>query len=403
MSAQAHLTTLVEDFLSNLVFEKFEKEEISDNTEELAIQNIEEGMEEGTVTHKVRELSFSDGVRIRRKIDKVLDRIHTYIGHSTALFYTSKRQSLKDSEKLEITHINALLIGLSLILKYLDKHFTQASCEITIGYSCLKKLEKIEKEYSLERLKNQIGNPDGVVSYDVDLELVDAINERLKQEEKLYLVSLDKQFIKEKKHYFFEPVFGKDLATEFFVINLGSFLHALNNQWISFQIESQNLFKVQVEKIKSYSILLILRYYWPRRDRKLRDLLLLNIFNSFKVTMSFKEMKLYLEDLLQQHSSLDEASYENMDEVLKLYKRYNSFKSNIKSNGFSEPLSPLLEKQIVFSTKYGFCIIDKVKSNDTLNLNTPLGTDNSKTNLYGFTEVYISQKVKIFRNKKLVQ
>lgn len=391
-SNHKNLTTLVEDFLSSLVFGNPFKEEISDNTEELAIKNEEEGSPDGTVTHKIRELSFSDGLRIKRKIDSVLDKIQTYIQSSVKNIYLPHKAPIQENQKLNLNHLNALIIGFSLLIKYFHKSFIQSSNKIILGYSDPSCLIKIENKYSLFRHEKQNGNPDGVVSYDIDINFIKEIKTDLEKKDSVHLIKINTEYIKEKEHFFFESVFWKDFSAEFITVNLGSFMYAHKKSSLQIDKEDQTLFHSQVDKLVDYSIFLLLGYFWPKKDKKLRDLLFLNIFDVFDVKRSKEEMKAFLvskpKDL-----KLDE---ENVIEFLKLHKNYNKFGKSINANTYSKPLSPYLEKEIIYSSNYGYCFLDKVKSNDFLNLITPLGRLNTKNNIYGFTEVYISKNLKVF-------
>lgn len=396
-SGQSHLTSLIEDFLSQLVFGENDEVEVSDNVEQAAIGNTEKPGNDKEIHHRETNFSYSEGIRIRKKLEKVLNRIMNYLGNSTRNLYSGHPIN-KDEDKIGMEHLNAQLIGLSLILKYLKKPFDQKSIEITIQFEDLKKLNFLEKKYGLIRHSKQNGNPDGVVSYDLDVNHTERILTEIQEGGLFKVEEVNKNKIKEIEHHILRPYLQADVCSEFVVLCLGQFLFGLLKNIILVD-QKQSLKKnQQIKKILEYSLLIIYNINWNKRDLISRDILLLNILNSFPEGTVNTQIIDRLISITESKNNY--LKFEDLDisHLKKTYSRHKSFinKVNSKSSVIRKILSPNLENHIIYSTSYGFAVLNDVKTNNRIDLESPLGVFHENKNLYGFVDVYIGEKVKIW-------
>ncbi|APG59015.1 hypothetical protein [Christiangramia salexigens] len=398
-SGQSHLTSLIEDFLSQLVFGTTEEVEISDNVEQQAMGNIEKPANDAPIVHRENNFSYSEGLRIRKKLENVLTRIIDYVDNYTINLYLRSTRHSNDLN-LGIDHLNAQLIGLSLILKYLSRPFDQKSIEITISYDEIKKLNSLEKKYSLVRHAKQNGNPNGIVSYDLDINYIEKIVKEIKNNKDFGLIEIDKDNIKENKHCIFDPYLNQSACEEFMINNLGRLLYAILKEKILVEEKQSARKEQQINKILQYSILLIYNFNWSKKDLIYRDLILLNILNSFPKQSSFNQVVDTLKTIAESENNHLELEGKNITHLNRLISKYQSFIEKVKSNSsnIKEELDPILENRIIYSTSYGFAILKDVKTNKRIDLETPLGIDYQDKNLYGFSDVFIGENVKVFEN-----
>jgi HKD family nuclease len=398
-SRQSHLTSLIEDFLSQLVFGGKDEVEVSDNVEQEAMGNFEEPANEKEVVHKETNFSYSEGLRIRRKLDHVLNKIMNYLGSASANLY-SGQSATTDDYQLSMEHLNAQLIGLSLILKYLNKPFDQKSIDITIGFkkNKINELYSLEKKFNLERHAKQNGNPDGVVSYDIDINYIERILDDIQNNNNFNLVEIDKENIKKVEHFILSPYWHIDISGEFIIYGLGQFLFGLLKKIVS--VDEKRLLKKdqQITKILEFSILIIYNFKWSKKDLIYRDLMLLNILNSFTKPSSTTQIINRLTAIIESEQNSLEFADDNMDHLSKIRTKYENFIRKVKSNSSSirKTLDPVYEKQIIYSTGYGFAILNNVRSNKFVDLETPLGIYHENKQLYGFSNVFIGKQIKIF-------
>lgn len=395
---QSHLTSLIEDFLSHLVFGQEEQIEVSDNVEQAAIGNIEEAGDDKEVIHRETNFTFAEGLRIRKKLEKVLSRIIDYIQDATSILY-SRFNVQENDHHLKMDHLNAQLIGLSLILKYLNKTFDQRTIQITIGYKDRDKLNFLEKKYSLERHSRQKGNPDGVVSYDLDVNFTEKILDEIEKDKSFRLVKLNKEKEKEIRHFFFNSSWLSDVCSDYLILCLGSFLYTLNKGEISGDDKDAIKIRHQMEKILEYSILIIYNFNWKKKGLIWRDLFLLNILNSYENDIPIDKIISRLNSIVESSGKNLKFDDENIAHLKKLVSRYKNFmkKVHLNSGSIKEELSPRLEKQIIYSSNYGFAQLNDARTNKQIDIISPLGPFIKNKGIYGFGDIFIGKNIRVFR------
>lgn len=393
-STGPHLSTLIEDFLDALNFNSdFKRDEISDNIEETEIGNEETGKSaDDKIEHRNFELSYYEGLRIRNKLEKIFKDISYFIDE----------RCLEEKIEYDIRTLNAMLIALHLIFKYRNKKFERKQCEITLKANDLKILKNLEYSFSLERNPLQNGNINREVSYFIDVNLLDEIK---REEEKASDFSIRKMDIGKvivSEYHYISPTIKphKELSNSqrFIYFTFANFLNLINhlkkNQSIVVNEWEEKLYRVAI-----LSFQIINHFNWIKEEKKTRDLLLLNLFRDFGLDILENKFIKEIDKGFKKLDKEDKELVEPQTELLNLFKEYVRFNKKVLGDSIKikQNLTTNLKDRIIFSNKYGFGILNFVYSNGRINIQSPLGSYDAKTNVYGFSDVFIGNKIKVFK------
>lgn len=386
-----HLSTLIEDFLDALNFSTDTKtDEISDNIEEAEIGSEEKGQSaEDKIEHRNIELSFQQGLRIRNKLEKIFNDISGFIDKSC----------LEKKLEYDIRTLNAMLIALNLMFKYHDKRFERKQCEITLKYKDLNILKNLEYTFSLERKAQQTDNKNREVTYLIDINLLDEIKNEIEKSSDFSIIKMDVENVMISEYYYIPSSISTDQiltnSQEFIYVTLPIFLNLIN-RFKNNKLVIDKEGKERIYKIAVLSFLTINHFTWIKEQKNTKSLLLLNLFRDLKL---IDESDKFAEGIEKRLQSMDKDSLKPYRDSLDLFKAYIEFSKKLKENSLliKQNLSPLLKDKIIFSDKYGFGILDFVYTNKYINIISPLGYYNKETFVYGFSEVFIGNNIKVFK------
>lgn len=389
-SHEIHISTNIEDFLTALNFEVADVEdELSDNIEETESNEEDGGSHNGTVSHHSVELSYSDGKRIKRKLQRILISIEEYVINAF----------LHNDSNIGVKPINAILIGFNLMLKYWYKEINRKSCSIYFTYSDINALKKLEGKFNLDRQSSQINSSPNEVAYFADVYLLEDIKTHVEKNGLITLKKLDEVNL----HVESSRYFNTSISDINEVDGAGSFLikgycHVLQYiKEVESKKEAQNeVWVEQKTKLLDLMIIVISSCTWSRRSQIIKELIALNTFWILDFQLEKEDLKLQL--LAKLNALGDDFILDDLKELLDLYSRYQKFMNQIKTNinDLKQELNSFKVGSLIFSQTYGFGQLDFVYTNKEINIITPLGDYNNKTKVYGYSKKYIGQNAKYF-------
>ena len=364
-----NITSMIEEFLDVLKIRET-PEELSDNTEELATEAGDDGMDEKTsLKHTQSFINAKEGQRIARKIEKTIKSVTTLIGDRTT------RGIPQDTKSL-----NALFVGFHILMHFWDKVYVEELSQVKIYYKKLDEFYKLERSFGLKRLESQIDSSNYEVSYYVDRALLDTFISYIANSNKAFkLVDKPSEPIA-FKHPILSNKYIQDYTSKnwlFDFIDLG-----LSQMMISVKSAEFTLDKSQKLKLTILSNQLLNKIGWNNKFSYWKELVLLNLYN----IINLPELQIENKDL--------------SDKILdwSLCNDYLEFKQGLLNASIkSTPLSPQLINSITFSKTMGFGMIRKVLKDARLEFYSPLFNNGVKEDEGGtFKTVYISKQVKVF-------
>ncbi|RKS93844.1 hypothetical protein BC952_1694 [Flavobacterium limicola] len=395
-----YTTSRIEEFLNSLNFETNAVDDVSESIEDAALAAGVDGLddEDKSISSKRIDVPFDDGVRIRCKIEKTVEKI-------TNALYPQKSNHLKiikfpEANSLATLHqLNALLIGFHIILKKRSESYFENRSLLKLQYSDIDALSKIEKQFTIQRLEKQVGNLKNEVSFTINENSVNPIKDFLKNNISVKIKYIDETASQTLTHSYFSHRFWSN-ESNYLCINdylkdgLASYLLLLTKQ-IEIKDDKEN--SVWIEKkrrLKLLSIAAILNYNWTTSHQNTKKLLLLNIFHYLGNNEDFETLVKDLENYIEKLNLNSFVKSENFIDVIYLYKQYlkwlNQYNSDVKV--LKRELNNLSENNIIFSKTYGFSKIANFYKSKLVNLETPLGVNDEERNVFGFVEVFIGSQ-----------
>ena len=364
-----NITSMVEEFLDVLKIRE-NPEELSDNAEELATEAGDDGMDEETsLNHTQSFINASEGQRIGRKIEKTIKAVSTLIDN---------RRINKVSQ--DTKSLNALFVGFHILLHFWDEVYVEELSQVKVYYKDLDDLHKLERKFGLKRLESQINSSNYEVSYYVDYALLSQFVLFIENSNKTFRlvdspsepINIEHPIISIK---YIQDYTSKNWLFDFIDLGLSQIIIALKSSEFTVN-QSQRL------KLIILSNRLMNKLVWNNKFSYWKELILLNIYDSFNLT------SLQFEDKDLPNKLLD----------ISFCNDYLKFKQGLVENSINgTEVNAQLVNSIVFSKSMGFGMIRKVLKDAKLEFYSPILSDNLKQDKNGiYKEVYISRKVKVF-------
>lgn len=360
------ITSMVEEFLDVLKI-RDNNEELSDNTEELAIDAGDDGVEDlpelKTQTYTV---ATKEGERIQRKINKTLLSVCDLI---------SKR--IDKNRPLDERTLNAFFIGCHILIHFWNEGYKQEICKIKIRYQKLDELSKLERNFKLIRTESQVDSVDHEVSYYIDVTRIQKLQFLIENSKGAFKITEKPSEPIIVDHSFITIKHVSDLDSASVLSRI--IKNALCPILIALK---ENHFQIKLnDKIKLLILTdqLLFTSNWSSNLIYFRDLLYLNMFEILAV------------------EKMEEESYakrlSNNSNVM--LTQFLSFKSKLKQNEIkSVPLGNHLCNNLIYSTQLGFCKLKIVRNNLKIDLESPMGKILKNSDYLGFYKVFIGQRVK---------
>ncbi|MEO7283501.1 hypothetical protein [Gelidibacter sp.] len=388
---EIHISTIIEDFLNALNFKvETESDELSDNIEEAElIEDEDGGSEKGPVTHRSLELSYSDGNRIRRKLQNVFEKIEKYVGNADP----------EDVANLHVKPINAMLIGFNLMLKYWKKEISRKSCSISFKYTKLDDLKKLENAFNLDRQSSQLNSGPKEVAYFADVYVIDDIKKHVSTSKSITLTRIDELDVHvETSRYFSQNISDNSMQVGVYSFLIRAYCDVLHymRQVESKSTELNGTWEEQKIKLLELAMIVLASYVWSPKSQIIKKIIVLNTFYFLDIKINRNDFKLQL--LSKVNAFEDNSLMVELEYLLGLYDSYEKFRRQIETDAsvLKQELNSYKTGALIFSKTYGFAKLDFVYSNKTVNIFTPFGGYDEKTNVYGYSEKYLGSNVIVY-------
>lgn len=364
-----NITSMVEEFLDVLKIRE-NPEELSDNAEELATEAGDDGMdEEISLKHTQSFINASEGQRIARKIEKTIKAVTTLI---------DSRRINKVSQ--DTKSLNALFVGFHILLHFWDEVYVEELSQVKVHYKQLDELHKLERKFGLKRLESQINSSNYEVSYYVDYALLNTFILFVENSNKAFkLVDTPSEPITFRhsiiSNKYIQDYTSKNWLLDFIDLGLSQIMISLKSSEFTVD-EAQKL------KLIILSNQLINKLVWNNKFCYWKELVLLNVYNTFNLSSLHIEHKDLPDKLLDWNFCNDYLKFE---------------KGLIEASIKGTEVNAQLVNSIVYSKVMGFGMIRKVLKDAKLEFYSPILNRDLKEDDGGvYKEVYISKKVKIF-------
>lgn len=364
-----NITSMVEEFLDVLKIRE-NPEELSDNAEELATEAGDDGMdEEISLKHTQSFINASEGQRIARKIEKTIKAVTTLI---------DSRRINKVSQ--DTKSLNALFVGFHILLHFWDEVYVEELSQVKVHYKQLDELHKLERKFGLKRLESQINSSNYEVSYYVDYALLNTFILFVENSNKAFkLVDTPSEPITFRhsiiSNKYIQDYTSKNWLLDFIDLGLSQIMISLKSSEFTVD-EAQKL------KLIILSNQLINKLVWNNKFSYWKELVLLNVYNTFNLSSLHIEHKDLPDKLLDWSFCNDYLKFE---------------KGLIEASIKGTEVNAQLVNSIVYSKVMGFGMIRKVLKDAKLEFYSPILNRDLKEDDGGvYKEVYISKKVKIF-------
>tara|TARA_R110002051_G_scaffold218896_1_gene282750 strand:- start:11343 stop:14045 length:2703 start_codon:yes stop_codon:yes gene_type:complete len=363
-----NITSMVEEFLDVLKI-RDNQEELSSNSEELALEAGDDGMDNSTtLQHSQKFITSKEGQRIARKIKKTINTVSNLI-HSRSI-----NEIPQDSRTL-----NALFVGFHILLHFWDEVYIEELSIVKVYYKKINELSKLEKQFGLKRLESQINSSNNEVSYYIDYSLLNTFQNFIESNKAFRIIespsvpmTIEHSIIRDK---YIQDYTSKNWLFDFMDLGVSQVIMAIKSS--EFKIDSTQKLKLLV-----LSNQLINKIKWNMKFDHWKKLLLLNIYD----ITNLKELLSHKKDL---SSTILDWNFCN---------RYLNFKQGLAKNTIkSTPVNSQLIGNIVFSKVMGFGYVRKTLKDSKIEFYSPLNTENTKVDESGiYKTVYISKQVKVF-------
>lgn len=363
-----NITSMVEEFLDVLKI-RDNQEEFSNNSEEMALEAEDDGMDNSTTLHHVQKHTNSkEGQRIKRKIENIIKSVNL-------LILTRHQNRIPQ----DVRSLNALFIGYHILVHFWEESYSEEISTVKVKYKKLDKLNKLESHFNLKRLESQINSAPNEVSYYIDYSKLNKLHQFIERQEEFKLIGSPSEPLTHFHHFitgkYIKSYTDNNMIFNFLNDGISSMLTAIKDKEL---ILSDN------QKVKflvlTHRILIILN--WKSNFEYYRDLLLLNMYELLEAEMLLSKNE--IEDLREINES-------------DLFKKYIIYKKKL-SNGQikSIPLNSHLVNHIIYSTQFGFCKLIMVRKDYKIDLDSPLGTRGMFRDYRGFFKVFVGQNIKPF-------
>lgn len=364
-----NITSMVEEFLDVLKIRE-NPEELSDNAEELATEAGDDGMdEEISLKHTQSFINASEGQRIARKIEKTIKAVTTLIDN--------RRINKKSQDKKSL---NALFIGFDILLHFWNKEYVEELSQVKVYYRNLDELYKLESKFSLKRLESQINSSNYEVSYYIDYALLNTFILFVENSNKAFIlvdtpsepITFRHSIISNK---YIQDYTSKNWLLDFIDLGLSQIMISLKSSEFTVD-EAQKL------KLIILSNQLINKLVWNNKFSYWKELVLLNVYNTFNLSSLHIEHKDLPDKLLDWSFCNDYLKFE---------------KGLIEASIKGTEVNAQLVNSIVYSKVMGFGMIRKVLKDAKLEFYSPILNRDLKEDDGGvYKTVYISKQVKVF-------
>lgn len=364
-----NITSMVEEFLDVLKIRE-NPEELSDNAEELATEAGDDGMdEEISLKHTQSFINASEGQRIARKIEKTIKSI-------SSLIYNRKINSIPQDSRT----LNALFVGFHILLHFWDEVYVEELSQVKVHYKQLDELHKLERKFGLKRLESQINSSNYEVSYYVDYALLNTFILFVENSNKAFkLVDTPSEPITFRhsiiSNKYIQDYTSKNWLLDFIDLGLSQIIISLKSS--EFTVDDAQKLKLII-----LSNQLINKLVWNNKFSYWKELVLLNVYNTFNLSSLHIEHKDLPDKLLDWSFCND----------------YLKFKKGlIEASIKGAEVNAQLVNSIVFSKSMGFGMIRKVLKDAKLEFYSPILNRDLKEDAGGvYKTVYISKQVKVF-------
>ena len=364
-----NITSMVEEFLDVLKIRE-NPEELSDNAEELATEAGDDGMdEEISLKHTQSFINASEGQRIARKIEKTIKSI-------SSLIYNRKINTIPQDSRT----LNALFVGFHILLHFWDEVYVEELSQVKVHYRKLDELSKLESKFGLKRLESQIDSSNYEVSYYIDYALLNTFTLFVENSNEAFrLVDTPSEPIT-FRHSIISNKYIQDYTSKswlFDFIDLGLSQIMISLKSFEFTVDESQKYKLII-----LSNQLINKLVWNNKFSYWKELVLLNVYNTFNLSSLHIEHK-DLPNKLLDWSFCNE--FLKFEEIL------------IEGNLSGTQVNAQLVNSIVFSKVMGFGMVRKVLKDAKLEFYSPILNRDLKEDDGGvYKTVYISKQVKVF-------
>ncbi|WP_407264880.1 hypothetical protein R5N98_12515 [Tenacibaculum maritimum] len=364
-----NITSMVEEFLDVLKIRDIQ-EELSTNSEEMAIDAGDDGLDtDTTLQNKEHTISSKEGKRITKKISKTTKSVTSLIQNRV------ERGVPQDARTL-----NALFIGFHILLHFWDKVYSEEISEVKIFYKKIDELKKLEKQFKLERLKTQINSSNNEVCYNIDYTNLNLFTAFIKNNKEAFkIVGSPSEPITKDYNYIVDKYVinytKNNNSFDFIELGLTTILSSIKKKEISIN-------DLQILKILSLSMKLINKLIWNSKFNFWSELILLNLFEVADLESLVNENKILNIEILNSNFT----------------KNYLLFKEKINNNLVERhSINSQIIGSIVYSSTIGFGSVRRILKNDFIEFYSPIISNDLKEDQYGtYKEVFISRQVKIF-------
>jgi hypothetical protein len=350
------------------------------------------------------EINSDENFHLQRAILLTIGKIGTHFNLKAIEYNKLISPNTLSEHSFTIHDVQKLLIGFHIISSKLGKKFTENRHLVRIGFKNLGVLSKLESEFELTRIDDQVGNNTETVTYTVGENNLNALRVKIDQPGEFNILYFDPTPGIQINHHFLPitkwPESEDYEEIEKYILQglrkyyLSKIKHPIHHNYKE-EMSMMGLEKVLLERI----LFLLSTYRWGLKHLKIRDLLMLNSFHflAFR-SLTPEQLVLNLEELILELDLHLEDYAQPFAQIKDLYTQYNKWDDIYDSNPdkLKEEVGKTKLNRIIYSKKYGFCKLLSCSSTKLLNLYSPLAMHEPKINDTGFYEVFLGQKVAFF-------
>lgn len=364
-----NITSMVEEFLDNLKI-RDNPEKLSDNTEELAIEAGDDGLDgETSLNHTRSYINAIEGQRIAGKIEKTINAVSSLINN----------RSINEIPQ-DIKSFNALLVGFHILLHFWDEVYIEELSQVKVYYRKLDELSKLESKFGLKRLESQVHSSNYEVSYYIDYDQLYKFTSYIDNNEKAFRLVGFPSEPKHIEHSIISAKYIQDFTTKNWLLDFLDF--GVSQIIISLKSAKLVIDDAQKQKLTILSNQLINKIGWSNNFSYWKELVLLNIYDTLKLRKLHIVNRGLPDKLLDWNFCI----------------KYLNFEENLNENSLkSRSVNAQLNHSIIYSKVMGFGRIRRAFKDAKLELYSPIFYDNIEEDEGGiYKKVYISKNVKVF-------
>lgn len=394
-NSSASQLTMLEDFLNNMTFKDVE-EDFNDSSERTAEGSKDSGVKGNNfVVEDKTVLTFHEGQRVKRKIQKTFKNIYDVIEQKHNNVLDILINMSPTDIKFSIKNIQALLVGTHLIFMKQDEKYSEERFKFIVRYTSIQDLHVFEKikKIKLKRLDEHKGLKTNEVAYSADGNVLGEFENLISKYKGIKLIYCDETSSINIEHNFFldNPIYSKHTADLYslkgFLINTVSKSLLLMANGVE-DYSSKELARFNAFKKRLFYRILVLfsNLRWTNKELELAELFLLNVF------YTLLPADISVDEVLKEYSDLTAKTPLESSESDTIIKRvlmsFSNWMQTYQTN--KTDLINVIDRstigRIIFKSKFGFAIVTS-NFKGTLNLNTPLGIFNKDSQKYEIRKV----------------